>query len=56
MACIPHLRYQPSRVFAVVNMASSVTFDDEALIWDELKINGAPIGEVLEQSKIVTWD
>lgn len=32
------------------------TFDDEALIWDELKINGVPIGDVLEQSKIVTWD
>ncbi len=32
------------------------TFDDEALIWDELKIDGVPIGDVLEQSKIVTWD
>lgn len=32
------------------------TFDDEALIWDELKINGVPIGDVLEQSKIITWD
>lgn len=32
------------------------TFDDEALIWNELKINGIPIGNVLEQSKIVTWD
>ena len=46
MACIPHLRYQPSRVFAVVNMASSVTFDDEALIGDGLEINGVPIGIV----------
>ena len=32
------------------------TFEDEALIWDELKINDVPIGDVLEQSKIVTWD
>jgi len=32
------------------------TFDDEALIWDELKIDGVPISDVLEQSKIVTWD
>lgn len=32
------------------------TFNDEALIWDELKINGVPIGDVLEQSKIITWD
>ncbi len=32
------------------------TFDDEALIWGELKIDGVPIGDVLEQSKIVTWD
>ena len=32
------------------------TFDDEALIWDELKIDGVPIGDVLEQSKIVTCD
>ena len=32
------------------------TFDDEALIWDNLKINDVPIGDVLEQSKIVTWD
>lgn len=32
------------------------TFDDEALIWDELKLNDVPIGDVLEQSKIVTWD
>jgi len=32
------------------------TFDDEALIWDELKIDGVPIGDVLVQSKIVTWD
>lgn len=31
-------------------------FHDEALIWDELKINDVPIGCVLEQSKIVTWD
>ena len=32
------------------------TFEDVALIWDELKINDVPIGNVLEQSKIVTWD
>lgn len=32
------------------------TFDDEALSWDELKINGIPIGDVLERSKIITWD
>lgn len=32
------------------------TFDDEALIWDKLKIDNVPIGEVLEESKIITWD
>lgn len=31
-------------------------FDDEAHIWDELTINGIPIGEVLERSLIVGWD
>lgn len=31
-------------------------FDDETQLWDELKINNVPIGNVLEESLIVTWD
>lgn len=31
-------------------------FDDETQLWDELKINNVPIGNVLEESLIITWD
>ncbi|MCQ2053237.1 MAG: hypothetical protein MJZ03_04820 [archaeon] len=31
-------------------------FDDPTKIWDELKINGVPIGEVLEKSLILALD
>lgn len=32
------------------------TFTDPTLIWSELKIHGIPIGQVLEESAIITWD
>ena len=32
------------------------SFEDVTTIWDELNINGVPIGKVLEKSLIVTWD
>ncbi len=32
------------------------SFDDPTKIWDELKINGVPIGEVLEKSLILALD
>lgn len=32
------------------------SFTDPTRIWSELKINGIPIGQVLEESAIITWD
>lgn len=32
------------------------TYDNPMLIWDDLKIEGIPIGQVIEESLIVTWD
>ena len=32
------------------------TFDSPTDIWDNLKIGGHTIGEVLEKSAIITWD
>lgn len=32
------------------------TFDSPIDIWDNLKINGVPIAEIIPESLIVTWD
>jgi len=32
------------------------TFDNPTKIWTELKIDGVPISQVLEESAIITWD
>ena len=32
------------------------SFEDVTKIWNELKIDNVPIGDILEQSLIVTWD
>lgn len=32
------------------------TFKDETRIWDELRINGVPIGDVLARSCFIDWD
>jgi len=32
------------------------TYEDPTTIWDELELEGVPIGQVIDESLIVTWD
>ena len=42
------------------NTASSgeliASFEDPTRIWTQLKIDGIPISQVIEESAIITWD